>query len=159
MNGLVNTKTGLFVLAALALAVIAGMVAKDRRGNADTVAQANSAPVGAEANKRVFMRNCKICHTAEANGKHKAGPNLWGVAGASKAAKAGYRYSKSLATAGGIWSDENLDAFIANPKVFVPKTKMTFKGLKKASDRAAVIAFLRTQGALKPAQQDKGASH
>ncbi|HEB78928.1 MAG TPA: c-type cytochrome [Rhodospirillales bacterium] len=94
--------------------------------------------------KKVFMKKCKICHTWGQNDKHKIGPNLWGVAGAGLGAKAGYRYSKPFKNAKGAWDGQTLDAFIANPRKFIKGTKMVFRGLKKAADRAAVIAFLRT---------------
>ena len=35
---------------------------------------------------------------------------------------------------------------IENPKKDVPGTKMTFAGLKKATDRANLIAYLTTVG-------------
>ena len=42
------------------------------------------------------------------------------------------------------WTYEALNAFLANPKAYLPGTKMTFAGLKKPEDRANVIAYLRT---------------
>ena len=59
-----------------------------------------------------------------------------------------YRYSKAIKAAGEngiVWNDENLDEFLTKPKKFVPKTKMTFPGLKKAADRANVIAYMKSQ--------------
>jgi cytochrome c len=41
-----------------------------------------------------------------------------------------------------IWSVEALDAFLAKPKEMFPKTRMSFRGLKKEKDRANLIAFL-----------------
>ena len=46
---------------------------------------------------------------------------------------------------GDIWSPENLDKFLTNPKSYAPGTKMSFAGLPKASDRANLIAWLATQ--------------
>ncbi|MEC8195927.1 MAG: cytochrome c family protein, partial [Pseudomonadota bacterium] len=43
---------------------------------------------------------------------------------------------------GGIWSVEQLDAFLTKPKALVKGTKMSFAGMKKATDRANLIAFL-----------------
>ena len=40
------------------------------------------------------------------------------------------------------WTPEALDAYIANPKRFLPKTKMVFAGLRSSRDRADIIAFL-----------------
>ena len=43
------------------------------------------------------------------------------------------------------WTPDNLNAFLENPKGYVPGTKMTFAGLPKPEDRANVIAYLATQ--------------
>ncbi len=93
--------------------------------------------------KKVF-RKCKACHTADKGGAHKVGPNLWDVVGRAKAGAAGYRFSGVLSGLGGAWTFADLDAFLAKPKAFAPGTKMTFNGVKKATDRAAVIAYLRS---------------
>ena len=93
--------------------------------------------------KKVFKK-CKACHTADKGGAHKVGPNLWDVVGRAKAGAAGYRFSGVLAGLGGAWTFADLDAFLAKPRAFAPGTKMTFNGVGKAADRAAVIAYLRS---------------
>lgn len=98
------------------------------------------------------FKKCKACHNIAKN-KHKVGPTLVGVigrkAGTAKDAKGKlYRYSKAMKAAGEngiVWNDENLEKFLTKPKKFVPKTKMTFPGLKKAADRANVIAYMKSQ--------------
>ena len=67
-----------------------------------------------------------------------------GVVGRTKAAVDGFSYSGALTDMGGDWSYENLDAFLASPRSYAPGNKMTFNGLKKPADRAAVIAYLRS---------------
>lgn len=99
--------------------------------------------------KKVFNK-CKACHTIEDGGKNKVGPNLWEIVGKAKGSVEGFKYSGALTGLGGEWTYENLDAFLTNPdafltnpKAYAPGTKMAFAGVKKASDRAAVILFLR----------------
>ncbi len=93
--------------------------------------------------KKIFKKY-KACHTADKGGAHKVGPNLWDVVGRAKAGAGGYKFSGVLAGLGGAWTFADLDAFLAKPKAFAPGTKMTFNGVKKAADRAAVIAYLHS---------------
>ena len=44
--------------------------------------------------KKVF-RKCKSCHTLDNGGRHRIGPNLYGVMGAKIASKDGFAYSKA----------------------------------------------------------------
>ena len=60
-----------------------------------------------------------------------------------------YKYSKALlayAAEAGTWNEENLDGWLKKPKDVVRKTKMIFAGLKKAEERANLIAFLKENG-------------
>ncbi len=93
--------------------------------------------------KKVFKK-CASCHSAAEGAKHKVGPNLWDVVGRAKASAAGYVFSGALKDKGGDWSFSHLDQFLINPKSYAKGTKMSFSGLKKIGDRAAVIAYLRT---------------
>ena len=46
-----------------------------------------------------------------------------------------------------MWNDETLDAWLADPKAFVPGNFMTFPGLEDTRARADLIAFLKTAAA------------
>ncbi len=94
---------------------------------------------------KVFNK-CKACHMVGENAKNRVGPPVNGVVGRAFGAVEGFRYSPSLmelADAGRIWDEETLDAYLQNPKKIVPKGRMAFPGLKKAEDRADVIAYLK----------------
>ena len=101
------------------------------------------AAADAAAGVKVFKK-CKACHTVDKGGKNKIGPNLWEVVNSEAGKRAGFAYSKAMAAKGGTWTYENLGAFLAKPKAYLPGTKMAFAGLKKVKDRAAVIAYLRS---------------
>ncbi|PLX29619.1 MAG: cytochrome c family protein [Alphaproteobacteria bacterium] len=92
-----------------------------------------------------LMRQCMQCHSFDKGGPHKIGPNLWGVYGSSIGAKEGYAYSSgSKKLADKKWTDENLNHFLYKPRAFMPGTKMAYVGLKRAKDRANIIAYLKT---------------
>lgn len=93
------------------------------------------------------FRPCTQCHTPEKGGPNKAGPNLWDVYGGVRAHLDGFKYSDTLqkAKAEGLkWDAESLNKFIANPRTYVPGTAMAFAGVKKETDRADIIAYLRS---------------
>ncbi len=93
---------------------------------------------------RKLSKKCGACHSFDKGGAKKAGPNLWDVVGRKLASVGGFGYSKALAGVGGEWGYEELNGFLLKPKKFAPGTKMAFAGLKKAHDRANLIAWLRT---------------
>ncbi len=74
---------------------------------------------------------------------------LNGVVGAPAGAVEKFKYSKAMASAGAdglVWTPEELHAFLTKPKAYMKKTKMSFNGLKKESDRNAVIEYLKSFG-------------
>ncbi|MGH1397730.1 MAG: c-type cytochrome [Alphaproteobacteria bacterium] len=91
-----------------------------------------------------LSKACAACHSFDNGGANKVGPNLWGVVGGAKAAKAGFSYSSAMAASGGKWDYVEMNKFMWKPKKHVPGTKMNYNGIKKPADRAALIAWLRT---------------
>lgn len=97
----------------------------------------------AAAGEKLF-RQCKACHAVEA-GKNRVGPSLFGVVGKKAASAEEFKgYSEGLKTAGFVWDDAKLDAYLTNPKAMIPDSKMVFAGMAEAADRAHVIAYLKT---------------
>ena len=96
------------------------------------------------AGKRVFNQ-CQACHTV-VKGKNGLGPSLNGVIGRKVGTADGFKnYSPSMQKSDVVWSEENLDKYLADPKGFIPGNRMIFVGLKKPEDRANVIAFIKQQ--------------
>jgi cytochrome c len=89
-------------------------------------------------------RKCVACHSFKKGAKNKIGPNLYNIMGRKRATTVGYNYSKALKQIGGRWGFSDMDKFLLKPKKFLPGTKMSFKGIKNPSDRAAIIIFLRS---------------
>ena len=89
-------------------------------------------------------KKCTACHEFDADGKNKTGPMLWNIVDSSKGMKDGFNYSDALVGMGGAWDYDALNAFLYKPKAYIKGTKMNFAGLKKPSDRANMIAYLRS---------------
>ena len=128
---------------AYAVAAQEAAAAKPADGGAVENALTLLAAAAPEKGAKLFKK-CKSCHTVDKGGKNTVGPNLWDVVGRAKAGGAGFSYSGALKDKGGDWSYADLDAFIANPKDYAKGTKMSFAGLKKAGDRAAMLLYLRS---------------
>lgn len=107
-------------------------------------AKAVARVVDADKGFKIFKRKCLGCHTVNKGAPNRTGPNLWAIVGEDKAAMEGYRYSRTLKTFGGTWTEAELSRFIAGPRVMVRDTKMTFRGMKVEADRLDIIAFLKT---------------
>ena len=99
-----------------------------------------------EARGKALYGECKRCHQVGGGARHSIGPHLNDVFGRQAGSLADYRYSKAMRAAGAgglVWTGATLDAFIARPRALVARSRMSFKGMKKAGDRAALLAWLR----------------
>lgn len=109
-------------------------------------ASASPAFAGDAANGAKVFKKCKACHVVD-SAKNKVGPSLQGVFGRTPGSVGGFKYSSAMSgfgASGAVWDAATLDQFLTKPKALVKKTKMSFPGLKKASDRADVIAYLQS---------------
>ena len=113
-----------------------GLVSSESR-NIMALFVSTSAAEGA----KVFKK-CAACHSIAEGGSNKIGPGLWGVLGRPAGSVPGYKYSKAMASHGKNWSFEEMNGFLIKPKDWIKGTKMSFTGLKKAEDRAAVILYM-----------------
>lgn len=110
-----------------------------------------------KAGQDVFKK-CVSCHTAEKDGPHRVGPNLWNVVGEKVGTKPGYAYSKAMASHGGNWDYQTLSDYLFKPGAYVKGTKMTFVGISKTQERANIIAYLRTMNDNPPPLPDASAA-
>lgn len=92
-------------------------------------------------------KKCTACHVFDEGGANKVGPALWNVVNGDMGKIDGFAYSKVLDGFGGVWDYQSLNQFLYKPKAYMKGTKMNFAGLKKPSDRANVIAYLRSLSA------------
>ena len=113
-------------------------------GGADTEAPSAlpAAEMSLSERGRVVFKKCQTCHTLEEGGRHKVGPNLWAVFGATAGEAEGFAYSKAMRESGVVWDDASMDAYLEKPSAYMKGTRMSFVGLRKPEDREAVIAYL-----------------
>ncbi len=130
---------------ALTLALVAAMA------GAATAATPPAAP--APGRGPLLFLQCRACHTVEAGGPNKVGPNLNGIFDRVPLSAPGYRYSAAFQAARPRWNAASLDAWLARPRAVVPGTNMAFAGMPRAEDRAALIAWLRQATATRPARR------
>lgn len=107
---------------------------------------------GDAAKGKADFAQCAICHQVGPGAKTLVGPELNGVVGRKAASIADFTYSpgmKKLGDSGFIWTEENIDKWISNPKAMIPDSPMAlaFPGVPKPEDRADIIAYLKTQTA------------
>lgn len=113
------------------------------------VVQAGADPALIEAGQGAF-RQCSSCHEVGAGATNRTGPHLNGLMGRTLGSIDGFRYSntfKDANAAGDAWSEENLRAFLIDPRGAMPGTKMAFRGVRNESDIEALIAYIESIGA------------
>jgi cytochrome c len=123
---------------------------KDEKGGKTQAATEPQVPFEnllAEANPdkgASVARQCVACHEFTKGGPNKVGPNLYGVVNRD-VASVSFAYSNAMKNKKGKWTFEELDKFLENPSKAVPGTSMTFLGVRRATDRAALIVYLSKQ--------------
>jgi len=97
--------------------------------------------VTAEQGEKVYAK-CAACHTITPGGASGVGPNLNNIMGADVGARSGFAYSSGMSAKGGQWGWEEMNQWLKRPAAYVEGTKMSFAGLSKIEDRAAVALFM-----------------
>ena len=99
----------------------------------------------AERGKALYAQ-CKRCHQVGDGAAHRIGPHLNDVFGRAAGSLEGFRYSPAMKAAGAgglVWTGAALDRFLSEPRALVPRSRMSYAGMKDGSDRADLLAWLR----------------
>lgn len=97
-----------------------------------------------EAGRRAFAQ-CRSCHTIEAGGPNRVGPNLHGVFGRGIGTAPGFQYSPAVEAASFTWDASHLDQWLGNPQTFLPGNRMAFAGVRNETQRRDLIAYLMVE--------------
>lgn len=118
---------------------------KERRGSSAAPAAPSAASAIAPTAKmgEMIFRRCIACHTIEQGGSNGIGPNLYGVVDRPRAALANFAYSNAMKAKGGLWDEAALDAYLEQPMMAIPGTRMAFAGVIDPADRKALYLYLQ----------------
>ncbi len=106
------------------------------------------------------FKACKACHKVGEGALNGVGPHLDGLMGRIAGGVSGFSYSSAMVEKGReglVWTPETLDAYLAKPNAYVPGTRMSYRGMADAADRAALIAWLGEVTAAEPAEDPAAA--
>ena len=107
------------------------------------------------------FKKCQSCHQIGEGAENKVGPMLNDLIGRTAGTVEDFKYGKSIVKAGEaglVWTEEEIFAYLKDPKKYLrkklddkkAKSKMSFK-LKKEDERQNVIAYLKTFSAAEEA--------
>ncbi|MEL6365606.1 MAG: cytochrome c family protein [Pseudomonadota bacterium] len=129
-------------LIALGLAVFAAACGSEEPPDLSTEERL-AAPPDLERGRRAF-RACAVCHEIAEGAPHRVGPNLHGVTRREAGALPDFAYSRALQAADVVWTEEALDAWIEDPREFLPGTRMSYAGEPDPAERRDLIAYLKS---------------
>lgn len=98
------------------------------------------------AGEKLFLRKCFGCHVVPAGATAK-GPTLRGVVGRPVASVEGFAFSDGLRAfraTGAVWDEATLDKLLQDTIGFVRGMRMTMTPISRDTDRADLIAFLKS---------------
>jgi len=70
---------------------------------------------------------------------------LLGVVGRESGKVPGFNYSPAMRDSGKTWDEATLSTYLENPRELVPGNRMIMAGIRDASERDNIIAYLAQQ--------------
>ena len=99
----------------------------------------------ASGSAETLISQCVVCHTLTDREAVMIAPSLRGIVGRPVASAEGFDYSDALKRFGGVWTEERLDRFLADPRGTVPGTAMEIEGIADAGERRQIVELLKLQ--------------
>ncbi len=134
-------------VSAVVMAPTSARASSDTPATAETMAAEELACAAEDVAKgKKVYKKCAACHVVNKE-KNKVGPHLVNLFGRKAGAVEKYRYSKAMKKAaedGLVWNVKTLDTFLEKPKKMIPKTKMSFRGIKKEKQRNALLCYIKS---------------
>lgn len=93
--------------------------------------------------KTYYDQECEQCHKLTL-GNNEKGPQLLNIYGAKSALLTDYQYTDALKNSQTIWTAEQLDSYIADPKKAVNGTRMRSEPIADEQKRKDIIAYIST---------------
>jgi cytochrome c len=93
------------------------------------------------AGKQIYLEHCSACHAAAPT---NAGPSLVGIVGRPAASEPDFPYSDALRKSGIVWTEDNLNKWLADNAHMVPGTLMPHVAISDPAERVYVIQYLKT---------------
>ncbi len=143
-------KTAAYALPEAASTATAAAPAAAQLASAAQIMASADVARGAAAAKQA----CSTCHAFEEGAASRIGPTLGAIVGRAIAGVPGFSYSSSLverAKTEKVWTYDNLNAFLHNPKGYASNTKMAYAGDKNDTRRGDILAYLRSISPKAPA--------
>ncbi len=91
---------------------------------------------------QLFQARCTQCHLVT-SGQSTTGPSLQNLIGRKAGSLTNWEYTAALKASNITWTPEVLEQWLASPHAKVPETGMPVPGIKDATERAALVEYLK----------------
>jgi len=116
--------------------LLAACSQEDKAGKTADVLESTMGSIAQSSSEgaKLTKRKCGSCHSLDRNIR-KVGPSLKGIVG-KKPTISDVPFES--------WTEEALDKWLENPRSVKKKTRMALPGINDASERKAIIDYLKT---------------